>query len=220
MGSVYNATTKDTYTLKINTPLILGRNLVNKKDLRISRSHVQIILLDDQRCFVKALSQNACTLDNAILPKKITDQGKEEGEEIEAFDGQWIHLLPENLYPFKLNLPKSLNDDTSPPPRKPLFQHKKDTDDESELENNSDQDDHDDIENEDMDNINDINNYNNQIDDDDNDNDNYYSYSYTFEEKARYHYSSNEEDENEKLDDDNDDNSIISTESSLIGEED
>ncbi|KAI8340130.1 hypothetical protein BC941DRAFT_419484 [Chlamydoabsidia padenii] len=125
MGSVFNATNNTTYELVPEVPLILGRLQVNKKDQRISRHHVQITLLNDQRCFVKALSSNPCTLDNAILPKKLTEEGKFEGEEVEAFNDQWIHLLPGRFYPFRLTLPKSM---TTPTPRKLLIQHETDKD--------------------------------------------------------------------------------------------
>ncbi|KAI9302894.1 hypothetical protein BJ944DRAFT_289807 [Cunninghamella echinulata] len=207
MGSVYNATTNDTYTLTINKPLIIGRSVVNKRDMRVSRSHVQIVLLEDQRCFVKTLSQNACTLDNALLPKKINDQGIEEGEEVEAFDGQWIHLLPRRLYPFKLNLPKRLNDEILPP-RKPLYQQKVDTDNNTESESE---------------NINSNNSYSDFNDDDDGEEEEEMNnnHNYSNNEKVRYHYSSDEEsdDMEDNGENEDDDDSIISTESSLIGDE-
>ncbi|KAI8096867.1 uncharacterized protein BX664DRAFT_325070 [Halteromyces radiatus] len=118
MASVFNETTQESYPLIPNVPLILGRKHVDRSDQRVSRAHVQITLLDDQRCFVKALSTNLCTLDNAILPKKLNQDGNEEGEEIEAFNSQWIHLLPGQLYPFRLDVPKVM---TIPTPRKPLL---------------------------------------------------------------------------------------------------
>ncbi|CAO3615592.1 unnamed protein product [Cunninghamella echinulata] len=214
MGSVYNATTNDTYTLTINKPLILGRSVVNKKDVRVSRSHVQITLLDDQRCFVKTLSQNASTLDNALLPKKINDQGIEEGEEIEAFDGQWIHLLPKKLYPFKLNLPKRLSSEILPP-RKPLRQQKVDTDNDTGSESE---------------NMNSNNNYSDfnedeeeeEEEEDDDEEEMNDDHDYSINEKVKYHYSSDEESSNDMEDNDeneDDDDSIISTESSLVGDE-
>lgn len=43
------------------------------------------------------MSSNPCILDDAILPKKLTDSGQEEGQEVEAFDGQWIYLLPVSI---------------------------------------------------------------------------------------------------------------------------
>ncbi|CAO3585961.1 unnamed protein product [Absidia cylindrospora] len=69
-----------------------------------------------------ALSRlNLCTLDNAILPRQLNEQGQEEGQEVEAFNGQWIHLLPGKLYPLKLTLPNAM---TTPMPRKPFMEHK------------------------------------------------------------------------------------------------
>ncbi|SAM00493.1 hypothetical protein [Absidia glauca] len=125
MGSVFNDTTNTTYELTPDVPLILGRLQVNKGDLRLSRNHgIQITLLGDQRCFVKSMSSNPCILDDAILPKKLTDSGQEEGQEVEAFDGQWIYLLPGKTYPLRLTLPKAM---TTPTPRKPLMGHQTET---------------------------------------------------------------------------------------------
>ncbi|ORX58992.1 hypothetical protein DM01DRAFT_1405584 [Hesseltinella vesiculosa] len=114
MSTVFNATSHATYSLLPNEPLIIGRRHIENNDKRVSRDHVKITLLEDGRCFVQALGQNRVLLDNALLPES---QKGVPASEIEAFDQQWIHLLPGQLYPFQLTLAQKLIQET---PRKPL----------------------------------------------------------------------------------------------------
>ncbi|KAI8060900.1 hypothetical protein BC940DRAFT_311104 [Gongronella butleri] len=101
-ATVHNETTGKIYTLVPEEPLVLGRNdVANDDNKEIS---VQITLLSDGRCFVCSLTKNPVFVRNAAL--------LEPHAEVEAFDQQIIHLLPGQLFPFKLTLPKKMEKPT------------------------------------------------------------------------------------------------------------
>ncbi|KAI8647709.1 hypothetical protein BD408DRAFT_104663 [Parasitella parasitica] len=99
--SFTNLTTNDTFELKVGEPTYIGRHKFGIESKYISERQLKVVLEEDNRCFIKNLSNKKVKLNQALITIS-TEHQLQNGDEIDllldgykvssADDGATRHL--------------------------------------------------------------------------------------------------------------------------------